>query len=434
MNRYAGLFLFILFFSGMDRLYSQDLPEYDEISVFLDIPGIGGTEIDALIKAEELYLPVIDLFDFLKIRNVPSTGLETISGFFVNPDAAYVIDRTKNQIVYQDKTFNIEEGDLIRTESSLYLKSFYYGKVFGLDCKFSFRALSVTITSKLELPLIREMKQEEMRRNIARLKGDVQADTTIGRTYPFFRFGMADWSAVSSQEINGKSDTRLNLSLGSMIAGGETTASLYYNSSDPLTEKQQYYLWRYVNNDFAPLRQVLAGKIQTNAISSIYNPVIGVQLTNTPTTYRRSFGTYTLSDKTEPGWVVELYVNNVLVDYVKADASGFFNFEVPLVYGNSLVKLKFFGPWGEERTREQNISIPYNFLPEKTLEYTLSAGIVEDTLGSRFSKTSINYGATKSLTVGGGAEYLSSVTSQPLMPYLNASYRQTTFFFSVNMH
>lgn len=423
--RYTISCLLLIIFSGQGKLFSQDLPEYDEISVFLDIPGIGGGEINALIKNEELYLPVTDLFDFLKIRNVPSTGLETISGFFVNPDATYVIDRTKNQIVYQDKTFTIEAGDLIRTESSLYLKSSYYGKVFGLDCKFSFRALSVTITSKLELPLIREMKQEEMRRNIARLKGDVQADTTIGRTYPLFRFGMADWSAVSSQEINGKSDTRLNLSLGSMIAGGETTASLYYSSSDPLTEKQQYYLWRYVNNDFAPLRQVMAGKIQTNAISSIYNPVIGVQLTNTPTTYRRSFGTYTLSDKTEPGWIVELYVNNVLVDYVKADASGFFNFEVPLVYGNSLVKLKFFGPWGEERTREQTISIPYNFLPEKTLEYTLSAGIVEDTLGSRFSKTSINYGATKSLTVGGGAEYLSSVTSQPFMPYLNASYRIT---------
>ncbi|OFY65325.1 MAG: hypothetical protein A2Y71_05595 [Bacteroidetes bacterium RBG_13_42_15] len=423
--RHAILCLLLLIFYGQGKLFSQNLPEYDEIAVFLDIPGMGGAEIDALIKAEELYLPVIDLFDFLKIRNVPSAGLETISGFFVNPDATYIIDRTKNQIVYQDKIFNIEAGDLIRTESSLYLKSSYFGKVFGLECKFNFRALSVTVTSKLELPLIREMKQEEMRRNIARLKGDVQSDTTIGRTYPLFRFGMADWSAVSSQEINGKSDTRLNLMLGSMIAGGEATASLYYNSSDPFTEKQQYYLWRYVNNDFAPLRQVLAGKIQTNAISSIYNPIIGVQLTNTPTTYRRSFGTYTLTDKTEPGWIVELYVNNVLVDYIKADASGFFNFEVPLVYGNSLVKLKFFGPWGEERIREQNISIPYNFLPEKTLEYTISAGIVEDTLGSRFSKTSINYGATKSLTVGGGAEYLSSVTSQPFMPYVNASLRVT---------
>ncbi len=426
MNRYTGLFLILMLFTGMGRLYSQDLPEYDEISIFLEIPGIGGGEINALIKGEELYLPVTDLFDFLKIRNVPSSGLETISGFFVNPEATYIIDRTKNQIIYQDNTFNLEAGDLIRTETSLYLKSLYYGKVFGLDCKFSFRALSVNITSKLELPLIREMKQEEMRRNIARLKGDVQADTTIGRTYPLFRFGMADWTVTSEQEINGKSDTRLNLALGSMIAGGEATASLYYNSTDPFTEKQQYYLWRYVNNDFAPLRQVMAGKIRTNAISSIYNPVVGIQLTNTPTTYRRSFGTYTLSDKTEPGWIVELYVNSVLVDYIKADASGFFSFQVPLVYGNSTVKLKFFGPWGEERTREQNISIPYNFLPEKTLEYTFSAGIVEDTSASRFSRASVNYGATKSLTLGAGAEYLSSVTSQPFMPYINASLRVTS--------
>ena len=426
MNRYSALLLILLFLYGMERLYSQDLPEYDEISVFLEIPGIGGGEINALIKGEELYLPVTDLFDFLKIRNLPSTGLETISGFFVNPEAKYIIDRTKNQIIYQDNTFSLEPGDLIRTETSLYLKSSYYGKVFGLECKFSFRALSVNITSRLELPLIREMKQEEMRRNIARLKGDVQADTTIGRTYPVFRFGMADWAVTSEQEINGKSDTRLNLNLGSMIAGGEATASLYYNSTDPFTEKQQYYLWRYVNNDFAPMRQVMAGKIRTNAIASIYNPVVGIQLTNTPTTYRRSFGTYTLSDKTEPGWIVELYVNSVLVDYIKADASGFFSFQVPLVYGNSIVKLKFFGPWGEERSREQNISIPYNFLPEKTLEYTFSAGIVEDTSASRFSRASVNYGATKSLTLGGGAEYLSSVTSQPFMPYVNASLRVTS--------
>ncbi len=417
--------IIILFILLPGKLISQDLPEYDEIPVSLEIPGVGGGEINALIKAEKLYLPVTDLFDFMKIRNVPSVGLETITGFFISPEATYEINRIENRILFQGKTFKLEDGDLIRTESNLYLKSSYFGKVFGLECIFNFRSLSVVVNTKLDLPVIREMRQEEMRRNLTRLKGETNADTVIGRNYPLFKFGMADWSAVSSQEINGKSDTRLNLSLGSMIAGGEGTAALYYSSTDPLSEKQQYYLWRYVNNDFAPLRQIMAGKIQANAVSSIYNPVVGVQLTNTPTTYRRSFGSYTLSDKTEPGWIVELYVNNVLVDYVKADASGFFNFEVPLVYGNSLVKLKFFGPWGEERTREQNINIPYNFLPEKTFEYTVSAGIVEDTLKSRFSRASLNYGVTRSLTLGGGAEYLSSVTSRPLMPYLNASLRVT---------
>lgn len=424
--RYLLLLLFLTGFPVNKTLYAQDLPEFDEIAVFLEIPGLGGSEIDALIKANELYLPVADLFNFLKIKNDPSPGLETITGFFVNPEAIYTIDRTKSQIIYQGKINELNPGDLIRTETNLFLKSSWFGKVFGLECQFNFRALSVTVTSKLELPLIREMKLEAMRRNISHLKGDIIADTSIGRTYPLFRFGMADWSAYTSQEINGKSDAMLNLSLGSMIAGGEATASLYYNSSYPVTEKQQHYLWRYVNNDFSPLRQVMAGKIRTNAISSIYNPVIGIQLTNTPTTYRRSFGTYNLSDKTEPGWIVELYINNVLVDYVKADASGFFNFEVPLVYGNSTIKLKFYGPWGEERTREQNISIPYNFLPEKTLEYTLSAGIVEDTSASRFSKFSLNYGASKNLTVGGGAEYLSSIETQPFMPYVNASLRVTS--------
>ena len=185
------------------------------------------------------------------------------------------------------------------TESNLYLRSSYFGNVFGLDFVFNFRSLSVTLNSKLELPLIHEMRLEEMRKNLTRLKGNVKADTILGRSYPLFRFGMADWSAIATEEINGKSDTRLNLSLGAMVAGGEATANLNYSSTNPFTEKQQYYLWRYVDNDFNLLRQASLGKIATNATSTIYNPIIGVQFTNTPTTYRRSFGTYTLSDRTE---------------------------------------------------------------------------------------------------------------------------------------
>lgn len=416
---------FLLIFLIPQRSFSQEENGYDEISVFFEIPRVGGGEIPAVIRGVEVYLPVAELFDFLKIKNQPSDDLNMITGFFISPEATYTVDRTTNTIIYQGVTYDLADGDLVRTETSLYLRSFYFGKIFGLDCRFNFRTLSVVMETRIELPLIREMRQEEMRRNITRLKGEIKADSSIGRDYPGFRFGMADWSAIATEQINGPVEARLNLALGAMIAGGEATASLNYNSSDPFTEKQQYYLWRYVNNDHSALRQILAGKISSHSTSSIYNPVVGVQITNTPTTFRRSFGSYTLSDRTEPGWIVELYVNNILVDYIKADASGFFTFEVPLVYGNSMVKLKFYGPWGEERVREQNINIPFNFLPKNTLEYTASAGMVEDTLHSIFSKGSVNYGLTRSLTVGGGVEYLSSVTSGPLMPYLNASLRIT---------
>ena len=52
-----------------------------------------------------------------------------------------------------------------------------------------------------------------------------------------------------------------------------------------------------------------------------------------------------------------------------------------------------------------------------------SAGIVEDPHKSRFLRARINYGATSSLTAGGGVEYLSSVTQEPAMPFINTSLR-----------
>lgn len=400
-----------------------DGPGYDELSIFIDVPPVGGGEIDVVIKDQDVYLPIVDLFDFLKVKNVPSHGLDSISGFFINQTATFVIDRINNKIEYDGNVYELKPDDLIRTDWNLYLNGDVLGEVFGLNCKFSFRNMSVKVLTKLELPVIREMRRAEMRQNLKHLTGEIKTDTTIKRRYPFFYMGVADWSANVTEQINERSEARVNLSLGSVIAGGEASASLNFNSHSEFTEKQQYYLWRRVNNDRKVLRQVKAGKIAPGATSSIFNPVVGAQITNTPTTFRRSFGSYTLSDVTEPGWIVELYVNNVMIDYVKADAAGFFSFEVPLVYGNSLVRLKFYGPWGEERTREQNVTIPFSFIPVNQLEYTLSAGVVEDTIHSRFSKANINYGLARRITLGAGVEYLSSVTTGPIMPYMTGTFR-----------
>jgi len=420
----VGILLLTLLSSVIS--YAQKEPEYDEISVSFNVQGIGITEIPAVIRNEVVYLPITDVFDFLKVKNNPSPGFESVSGFFINRQVTYLVDRVNQRILYQKKVFLLKPDDLIRTETNLYLKSDYFGEVFGLYCTFNFRSLSVALNTKFELPAIREMRQELMRKNVSHIKGEIKADTIIGRNYPFFRFGMADWSVNTIEQLQGWNDVRLNLGLGATLAGGETKVLINYNNNEPFTERQQYYLWRFVNNDNYTFRQIMAGKISTQSISSMYAPVVGAQLTNTPTTYRRSFGSYTLSDYTEPNWIVELYVNNVLVDYVKSDASGFFIFEVPLVYGNSDVKLRFYGPGGEERTVLQNITIPFNFLPQKEFEYTVSAGTVEDGSNNIFSRVNFNYGVDRHITVGSGVEYFSSVTSGKSMPFLNTSLSLTS--------
>ncbi len=416
-------YLLVLLITNPLMSKAQDEPQYDEVSVFLNIQKVGGIEIGAVIKDESVFLPIADIFTVLKIKTTLSPQLDSVSGFFITPQTTYSIDKLHNRITFQGKRYDLKSGDLIKTETNLYLKSNWLGQVFGLDCSFNFRSLSVLLSTKLELPVIREMRQEQMRSNISKLKGEVKTDTTIERKYPAFHFGMADWSIISTQQEGGATDTRIDLALGVALAGGEANALLNYSNNAPFSEKQQQYQWRFVNNNHPILKQVTAGKIYSQITSSIFDPVVGVQFTNTPTTYRRSFGTYTLSDLTEPNWIVELYVNNVLVDYMNADASGFFKFEVPLVYGNSAVKLRFYGPWGEERIKEQNISIPFNFLPTKELEYSISAGMVEDKLSSRFSHASLNYGVNRNLTIGGGIEYLSSVETGASMPFLSASMR-----------
>ena len=416
---YMGLFCF--FYPGAAK--AEEEPAFEEISVFFNVTGLGGKEVEAVIKNEEAYLSITDVFGYLKIKNEASSNLDSVSGFFLEPNTSYIIDRIRSQITLGQKNYPLGPDEMIQTPTALYLKSTVFGKVFGLNCVFNFRSLSVQLTTKLDLPVIREQRQELMRNNASKLKREIIADTIVNRTYSRFNAGAFDWSVSNTQQQGGFHNTRVNMRFGTIIAGGETNIFLNYDSQRDISLKEQYYQWRYINNDKKVLKQVIAGKISTLSTSSVSAPVIGVKLTNTPTTNRRSFDTYTLSDFTEPDWIVELYVNNSLLDYVTADASGFFTFRVPLVYGNSNVKLRFFGPWGEERTKEKTINVPYNFLPSGEMEYTLTAGMLEDGMQSRFSRADFKYGLSRGITIGSGGEYLSSIASGKVMPFINASVR-----------
>lgn len=414
------LFLFLFFAANVS---GQGENGYDEVSVQFSVPRIGNTEIPALIKNEEAWIAIKEVFDYLKIKNTVSNNLNSLSGFFIEPQAPYLIDKTLNRIEFKGKIFDVSPSDLVQTETGLYLKSDVFYKVFGLDCQFSFRNLSFTLKTNIELPALREMQQEQMRKNLSQLKGEKKADSVLQRSFSFLDIGMADWSVTAMRQTNRPNYLKASLALGAMVVGGEASAYLNYNSGQPFTPGKQLYRWRYVNNDLSFIKQISLGHITTPTVSSIFAPINGIQITNMPTTNRKEFGSYRYTGTTEPEWIVELYVNNILIDYVKADASGFFAFEIPIVYGNSAIRLKFYGPWGEENTREENITIPFNFLPVRRLEYTLSAGLVRDDIGSRFSRAGVYYGLNRRITLGAGAEYLSSAMQGKPMPFVNTAIR-----------
>ncbi|HQG08784.1 MAG TPA: hypothetical protein PKX96_08545 [Dysgonamonadaceae bacterium] len=315
--------------------------EWEEIPVSVRIERMGAVTLNSLYGYEtgSLLLPVTELFNFLQIKAVPSASLDSISGFLIKEENRYLIDNRNKKIFFAGKDYPVNENQLLTMGTDLFMDTRLFGEIFGLDCQFNFRSLSVNIKPSFELPAIREMRLQQYRKNIDQLKGQVQADTTLNQQHNLWRFGMVDWAFNSAQSTASRDNTQLWLRTGAQLLGGEANLQIYHSTTTDFGSRNLDYYWRWVDNEKKAVRQVRAGRIAPSSISSLYDPVDGISVTNASTRYRRSFGEYTITDYTEPGWTVELYVNNVIVDYQTADASGLYTFNVPLVYGSTEVML-----------------------------------------------------------------------------------------------
>src|SRR4030043_302641 len=394
---------------------------YDEIPVLVIVEGYKKFYVDAIYaNNDSLYVDVAELFQTLNIScNVGQQG-DNVSGFIENESRTYLIDYNHRQIKAGTKIINANNG-LVKEMGSLYLESSLFAEAFGITLTFNYRALTIILKSDFELPVIKQQRMEQMRSNMAKIKGEVIADTVVRRYYHIFRFGMVDWSVASYQTWKGSTDNRFGLGVGTELLYDEADISVNYYDRYKFDNRQLHYLWRWVDNDKTIIKQAQVGRISGQTISFINSPVIGAVVRNTPTTVRKATGYYTISEFTEPNWTVELYINNVMVDYTKADASGLYVFKVPNVYGYTTLKLKFYGPSGEERTEERTMNVPYTVMPAHEFEYGISAGVLQDSSFSRFGRGECNYGINHILTIGGGLEYLSSIPDGAFIPFLKTT-------------
>jgi hypothetical protein len=396
---------------------------YDDLLVKVIVDGYGTFYVNAIYtNRDSLYIDVKDLFTTLNIPCIASQGGDSLEGFIDNESRTYLIDFDKKQIEVGSKTINAYNG-IVKEMNIIFLESSLFVHAFGIELNFNFRSLAMELNSDFELPFIKQERLEEMRSNIVKLQGEKIADTVIKRDYHLFKLGVFDWTAGSFQIKNGPIQNSLRIGVGTELLFGEADVSIYYNNLYKYDKRDLNYLWRWVDNDKSIIKQAQVGKISTQTIAFINAPIVGAVVRNAPTTVRKATGYYNISEITEPNWTVELYINNVLVNYTKTDASGLYTFKVPIVYGYTTLKLKFYGPMGEERIEERTLNVPYSILPTNEFEYSLTAGILQDGHQSTFAKAELNYGVSRMLTVGGGMEYLSSIPNGPFIPFAKVTFQ-----------
>ncbi|TXD52016.1 hypothetical protein [Polaribacter sp. IC063] len=398
---------------------------YDEVSIEIIVAGYFRFEADALITNKRLaYINVEELFKKLGIYCQPESNGNILRGFIENERIPYSIDANLKQIIIGDKTITSDNG-IVKELGATYIEIGVLSEAFNMQMIFNFRSLSIKLQVGFELPFVKQARLEKMRKNVTKLQlNEVETfDTIIGRNYHLFKGGALDWAVNSFQSEDTKPNNRYYLGLGSELFYGEFRVSLNYLEKMKFERRQFYYNWRFIDNDKKYVKQVQVGKIGTQAIAFLGAPLVGVSFNNSPNTVRKAKGTYIISDYTEPNWTVELYINDALVDYTSSDASGFYLFNVPIVYGYTTLTLRFYGPLGEERVEERTQNTPYTFMPKKVLEYNVAGGILENDDGSTFVRSEVNYGVSRFLTIGAGVEYLSSIPEQPFIPFANAAFQ-----------
>jgi len=176
---------------------------------------------------------------------------------------------------------------------------------------------------------------------------------------------------------------------------------------------------RYFGGGPLGLTRIAAGDVFTPALSLGPRSTKGrgFFLSNEPLQLVSVFDRLDLRGELPAGWDVELYVNEVLSGSQDGSGNGLYEFRsVPLSYGRNFIKLRFYGPHGEQREEVRQYMVGGGQLPKGQLSYSVGfladghplISLTHGEFGS-FNETDHNqlsanfgYGVSRWLTLTGG--------------------------------
>jgi hypothetical protein len=406
-----GFFMFILIFYSQMAISQNNLPPDAEEGIYSIYYGGYKKEVSVVLYKDSLYIPILECLSFLKIfYNENDLILNNINGYISTSEDKYEINIKKKYYISiggEKNTINKEE--MIQISPEIYFTPGLIEKIFNFNISIFKRDLILHIKSLKELPiLIEERRLKKYKDNIA---GNIMDEEKIlpvvyDRQWKILDGGMVNYQIKGIQSKN----TNLfyyNTNLGIQLLGGE----MQYNAigNFDLFSKNSFYnyniRWKYSFDENPFISYISLGNLtnistRSNNFSQdqLSNQILeGIQISNESSKMPTVFNDIVIEGNTEPGWQIELYSNNQLTSFIRADNAGYYNFKLPLRYGNTNIDLKIYGPKGECITKSEIISVPSEFLSPGTVKYIVNAG--KGSADSVFTGNGrISFGLTKWLT------------------------------------
>jgi hypothetical protein len=363
----------------------------EEVLLTFRYTGVGNVYVTGLYDNGIMYLPVTELFSLLYIHFESSPGDFSLAGNFLRPDNPFRIFFSQYTVELGRETFRYTPDEFRIGELDFYLSPKVFEEVFGLFFTVNMNALSLSLDTDKLMPVEERVERDRARqrteaREITRSYFPLEHD----RNRRVLGLGFADYT-ISGNYLGTNPSMNYTITGGLELMGGDLQGNFIgFYANDEHVLRPSNLRWRYVVRDNPWFSTFSAGQLSTTGLH--VRPILGASISNNPVEPRRIYEAYVIEGHTEVDSEVELYLNNRLIDFTRADVAGYYRFEFPLTYGTSRLAITIYTPTGEVRTIDRQLQIPFTFLPRGEVSYNFQGGVVQTDLSAGFSGSQIFHG------------------------------------------
>ncbi len=391
-------FLFLLVFSA-----STFAEEFLYLEPFLDMRGFDG-EVEVYTEDYEFFfLSLESLKEVLKVDITIEN--DQINGWYFFQNNVIRGNRKRGSVMVKDVEHQIAGRDFIEVDGQYFASQALIQKWFDVKVMVEINRLLINFDTQGRHPYFESMKRKSRYGALDKLKAKEREVAVFDNQYQWFTAPVSD---IRINHSSGQtSQTGLVASAVFDLAGhGVDFLSSHANGQNNyrFSAKREGMIadnpYHYQLGDvFFPAGNFIRGSFSGRGIALMGNPL--------SRNYSRNFQVEGL-----PGWEVELYRDDQLIDYSALDQLGQYQFEgVDISAGHNEYKAVLYGPNGEIREQRFNFNVTNagvfkgKWLPELYLIEPDQPTFGEPLRQSNFGYTAIgrlHYGLTNNLNVGGG--------------------------------
>lgn len=363
----------------------------DADPVVLELRVRGARVRDAILAYEhrgELLLPLGELASAFELALEVDPARGRAAGWVIDESRSLELDLARCRLEVEGIPRDLAGVLLGAAEDDLYAGIDVLESWLPVAFDYQPRAMILDVRSRELLPIEARLERDRLRRRLRR--GDTQGTGGTAREEPYRAWSVPFLDVhLENRAVLEDGDAHWRLDSDLAAAGDLLWLSthLFYGGTTDGTQRLRMRAGRRHPDGGmgGPLNLTEFG---FGDISNTPLPLVarsftgrGVQISSMPLDYSSDLSQVTLEGDLPAGWEVELYRNELLLDFQAVGSDQRYSFvDVPTLGGLNVFRLVFYGPRGEQREEERRIWMTGGMAPAGTARFRITANQHEQDL------------------------------------------------------